>query len=312
MKSWFGSGVCSVLIHVVILIIFFFGGDKNRGTESRTYESMPDEIGLIFIKSNQYGSQSSSLEDIPYKELSLFQDSERVQNASTVDQADNAKIKQLLPLNTVGSTARLGIDWTTLSGIDKRGNRSIANNDVRKQTAGFSGIRGVGNSFVYVIDRSESMNWNGGGAMYQAINDVIVSIDSLDPCLGAFKFQLVVFNQEIEFFENNSTLIDVTERNKSRVIKYLRSLVAYGGTEPEQALLQSLKLRPDVVFFLTDADEELTQQALFLIKKFRIQYLVKQICVVEFGKASATVKKSFRQLAEDNNGTYVFKKIDEF
>ena len=132
------------------------------------------------------------------------------------------------------------------------------------------------------------------------------------PKKGATKFQVAIFNHDVEIFENGEALIDVNLENKARIVRYLRSVVADGGTRPELALENALRLKPDVVFFLTDADEELSEAALEAIQTARRRFNVKQICVVEFGRGSQPRKKTFRRLAGENGGVYVFRDIETF
>jgi len=95
-------------------------------------------------------------------------------------------------------------------------------------------------------------------------------------------------------------------------VRFLQSVVPTGGTSPEQALAVGIKMRPDVVFFLTDADEELTEQTIERIKTLRRQCKVAQICVIEFRKSTDPPKKSYRRLAGENGGAYIFKDVDQF
>ena len=147
--------------------------------------------------------------------------------------------------------------------------------------------------------------------MRRALSEATASVKSLDAKQGANKFQIVVFNHDVEVFRNGSTLLDVTPQNKSDALKFLSSVSASGGTAPEQALVKALLMKPDVVFFLTDADEELPEATLAHLQEVRRANNVKQICVIEFGQSSPTPKRSFRRLAAENCGDYVFRDVDQ-
>ncbi len=226
------------------------------------------------------------------------------------NQSDDLKsiADQLLPSNEMGFFSG-SASYSSVLGSDLQGGGS---GNGTGQNVGFGDVRGSGRKFVYVLDRSDSMSWNGGEPMRRAVAAAADSVDSLDPRRGANKFQIVVYNHDVEVFEGGASLIEVNPSNKARAVRYLRSLVASGGTSPEKALEIGIKLRPDVLFFLTDADEELSPRALATVQSLRKEYKVKQICVVEFGKASEPRKRTFRQLAGENGGAYVFKNIESF
>ena len=308
--KWFGSGFGSIFIHIIALFLLFLfirGGTRGFGTGER----QTDDIGIVFSDSSDSFRQENSSsvvsvtdENSPSAELNA---------SSTTSNELHEALESYLPSNEIGLTessadsgARETINAATTS---EANNRTV---DGGGQSVGFSGARGVGRKFVYVVDRSDSMGWNGGTPMRRAISDAIASVQSLESKKGASKFQVLVFNHEVEVFNGGTGLIDVNLPNKTRCARFLNSLVPSGGTSPEQALAVGLKMRPDVVFFLTDADEELSDQTLERIQTLRRQCKVQQICVVEFRKSTDPVKKTYRRLAGENGGSYVVRNIDAF
>lgn len=199
------------------------------------------------------------------------------------------------PLNTQGNSSSVG----STGGSGGLGGQSVQ----------FADLKGNGRKFVYVLDRSESMRWSNENPMKFAIREAKESINSLDPRLGAVRFQLIYYNQEAKVFEKDR-LLPVDEPNKNRVLKFLDSIYPEGGTNPLAAIEKAVKLNPDVIFFLTDADEEIPSIALDRIHDMCRRHGVRQIHVVEFGKESGNKKNSFKRLALDNHGQYIFKRID--
>lgn len=300
--DWFRSSVGSIVLHVLVLLLLaWVFGVKNVGT--LVGERKTDEVGIVLSDSREVsGDEVAEAESYdPVEQSSIEQ---------TTSQELKNVTEQLLPSNEIGLSSE-PTDYSSVVGNVASGS-SNNGTGMEGQGVAFGDVRGNGKNFVYILDRSDSMGWKGGIPMRRSIADAIASVKSLDPKLGSKKFQLLVYNHDVEVFEQGNGLIDITEPNKTRMIRFLNSLVATGGTNPEIALEKGIKMRPDVVFFLTDADEELSSQALQSIKALRIQYKVKQICVVEFGKASAPKKRSYRQLAGENNGTYIFKNIEAF
>ena len=79
-----------------------------------------------------------------------------------------------------------------------------------------------------------------------------------------------------------------TDRDRSLATDFIRSVVADGGTRHIDALLLALQMRPDVIFFLTDADEpQLTAIELAQIRR-RNESVGASINTIEFGAGSST------------------------
>ena len=115
------------------------------------------------------------------------------------------------------------------------------------------GVEGVGYKFVYVIDRSGSMGGDGNAALKAAKAELLASIKKLE---STHSFQIVFYNDTPTMFNpaGNGLAVFATDRNKDLAERFLDSISAQGGTEHEAALRMALKLKPDVIFWLTDAD----------------------------------------------------------
>lgn len=322
--SWLGSGFGSLTLHALVFAVLFWAISAGTRTDGARGSRQTDEIGIVFSDELDDSGGGATAESSESR-------AENAQNAQTLPEKQDFSedlqnvAESFLPTeSTIGLASRPtseNADLTSILSADDAaasgGSGSGAGGGVGTgrgagQNVGFGDVRGSGRKFVYVLDRSDSMKWRGGAPMRRAIAETIASVESLDPKRGASKFQLVYYNHEPEVFENGRGLIDVDLANKARVVRFLRSIEPTGGTEPERALDVALKMRPDVVFFLTDADEELSETTLATIAETRRRMKVKQICVVEFGRGTAPKKKSFQRLAGENGGAYVFKDVDAF
>ena len=117
------------------------------------------------------------------------------------------------------------------------------------------GIEGTGSRFVYVFDRSSSMNGYGGLPMANAKNELIKSLQSLGK---VHQFQLIFYNEMPLAYGQLSGaagMMSGTDENKKMAIGYVRRMLPDGGTVHLSALRMGLGMAPDVIFFLTDADE---------------------------------------------------------
>ena len=118
---------------------------------------------------------------------------------------------------------------------------------------GMFGVEGVGYKFVYVIDRSGSMGGDGNATLQAAKKELVESIKKLE---STNSFQIVFYNHRTAKFEpkGNGLAVFATDGNKDLAERFLDSITAGGGTEHEAAPRLALKLKPDVIFWLTDAD----------------------------------------------------------
>ena len=310
LREWSGSSVGSLVFHAILLFVLFValrsGTDGGLGKLRNT-----DEIGIVLSDSQNRQDDAQLTEEGGEVRHDEVEERRRDLQQTSSDASTNAESSVFLPSNEIGAGASksdvVGDPLQRLSASSS----SSQTSSTHGQVVGFGGAKGSGRKFVYVIDHSDSMSWRGGRPMRRALSEATASVKSLDAKQGANKFQIVVFNHDVEVFRNGSTLLDVTPQNKSDALKFLSSVSASGGTAPEQALVKALLMKPDVVFFLTDADEELPESSLAHLQEVRRTNNVKQICVIEFGQSSPTPKRSFRRLAAENGGDYVFRDVDQ-
>jgi hypothetical protein len=174
------------------------------------------------------------------------------------------------------------------------------------QTSVF-GAQGIGAKFVYVFDRSGSMEGFGGRPLAAAKRELIKSLAPLD---SVHEFQIIFYNESPHVFNPNPHLAPRltfgTERDKRLAESFVRSIVANGGTQHMKALRLALGMAPDVIFFLTDADDpQLTSQELAEIR--RLNKAGTTINTIEFGSQSAPAGVNFlMRLADENGGKHVY------
>lgn len=177
-------------------------------------------------------------------------------------------------------------------------------------TASLFGIRSPGHKFVYVFDRSGSMGGPGRTALSFAKRELIASIQSLDKTQ---QFQIIFYNERPTLFNpagQPGRLSFATDENKSRAIRFIQSITASGGTQHDAALLAAIQLRPDVIFFLTDADEpRLSEAKLEQIHRWANGIVIHAI---EFGTGPESTSDNFlKRIARQNGGQYVYINITE-
>lgn len=114
--------------------------------------------------------------------------------------------------------------------------------------APFGARAAVGNSFVFLLDRSRSMGDEGLGALAAAETELKNQLSRLGP---EHKFQIIAYNHKPTYV-GSKTLLAANKTNVAKVPEFFTSMAAIGKTEHEMALLAALRLKPDVIFMLTD------------------------------------------------------------
>ncbi|HUE71230.1 MAG TPA: hypothetical protein VMP01_10125 [Pirellulaceae bacterium] len=166
----------------------------------------------------------------------------------------------------------------------------------------FGSAEAEGRSFVFLIDRSQSMGHRGLGAIAEAAKELAASIDRLSP---EQKFQVIAYNQKADSLGGRE-LLAATPENKRRLIEFVETTVAVGATEHELGLFAALRYKPDVIFLLTDAgDPGLGTGQLRAIREAAAGRTV--IHCLHFGAGPLSGEANFMErLAADNGGSYVY------
>jgi len=166
----------------------------------------------------------------------------------------------------------------------------------------FGSSQALGRSFVFVIDHSNSMGGAGLGAIHAAAKELEARIDQLT---DQQTFQVVAYNQSIAWLTGQE-LIPATSDNKRKLVAFIDALAAYGQTEHRRGLLAALRLKPEVIFLLTDGgDPPLDAGQLKLIRDAAAGGTT--IHCVHFGRGPTSDRGSFlARLARDNGGSYVY------
>jgi hypothetical protein len=161
------------------------------------------------------------------------------------------------------------------------------------------GVTARGSSFVYVFDRSLSMQ---GPALAAAKRELLTSLSHLK---AVQQFQIIFYNEKPKIMPSPQMLF-ADDNGLRQAESFVGSITAAGGTDHVQALELAIRLQPDVIFLLTDADEPpLSARDLNAIHQKNTAI----ISVIEFKTGSDAAKRSsLRQLADQNRGEY--KQID--
>jgi hypothetical protein len=168
------------------------------------------------------------------------------------------------------------------------------------------GVEGTGNKFVYLFDRSASME---GPPLAAAKSQLIKSLETIDEIQ---QFHIIFFNQRLLSFDltgGSRRIAFGTDRNKNSAARFIKAVTADGGTARFVALKHALALQPNVIFFLTDADDPMSPKEVAEIARIN-ERIQAQICVIEFGSGDKPPKSNFLiQLARKSSGQYGYVNV---
>ena len=120
-----------------------------------------------------------------------------------------------------------------------------------EQGVGFFGTKGNAKSVVFVVDMSGSME---NGRFIRAQQELVKSIHRLHVTQ---KFYVIFFNKQAVplFFPSPAPdLVVATPLMKRKATRWITERRTGRGTDPEDAFIMALSLKPEVIYFLTDGD----------------------------------------------------------
>ena len=142
-----------------------------------------------------------------------------------------------------------------------------------------------------------------------AKREMLSSINQLPPDT---QFAVIFYNLQARLLSNSQGergLMAATATNKARVQTQLETIAPLGGTDHMLALREALKLKPEVIFFLTDADLMTNSDVNAILAEVgstRIQ-------AVEFGRGTELGERTpLGRLAITSGGSYLYVDVSKF
>jgi len=171
----------------------------------------------------------------------------------------------------------------------------------------FFGARETGRSFAYVIDCSGSMATRN--SLDVAKRELLASLNQLPPDA---QFAVIFYNLQARVLsdpEGRPGLMAATSANKLRVQAQLQAVSPDGGTDHMVALRTALAFRPEVIFFLTDADLMTNNDVNAILADAEGV----RIHAVEFGRGTMLGSKTpLQRLATTTGGVYRYIDVTQF
>ncbi len=312
MTEFLPSWLTSFVVHLALVLVLALLVISDSSWKS-------DTIALDFQAGADGSDGSGQLEDaIELPSELAAQDSEELQDHpleslsdETIDQPDIQMAELPLPALLAGTGD--GEDETN-GGTD--GGPGIKSSPVRTQVFG---LAAEGGRFVYVFDRSESMN---SVLTFSSEGEAVFSITPLEAAKAELlrslkdlndgnEFGIVFYNHSPWLFtigRRNNSMLAATPGNKRKASQFVKSMYGFGKTEHMKPLEIALRMKPDVIFLLTDGErkDDLMRDQLEKLKRLNernTQINVIQFCYKEQDGGSLV------ELAEQHGGKHIFFNI---
>jgi hypothetical protein len=169
----------------------------------------------------------------------------------------------------------------------------------KSATTSFYGVRSQGNSFVFVIDRSASMEH--AKRLESAKAELLAALSCLNE---VNQFQIIFFNNDLDYFRpRGNRAFHADAATKQLAERYIRGIMPDGPTEAfHRALRAALQYNPDVIYFLTDAEDiGLSSAELGILRQSNKGA---SIHVIKFGEGAEERIPWLVKLTEQNSGEY--------
>jgi Mg-chelatase subunit ChlD len=161
----------------------------------------------------------------------------------------------------------------------------------------FFGTLSKGKRFVFVIDKSGSMN--NQGRLAKAKRELIATLRSLKPDT---RFMVYFFDHGAEPMPATA-MMAATPKNVASAARWIEGRNVGGSTDPSDALRFTFNLKPDTVWLLTDGQFADEDKVLSQIREANSQAAIRINTVAFKDKSGEAVLK---QIAAENDGNYRF------
>lgn len=293
LPAWMGS----ILFHAILVlcVLYWFSSGPDR--------SMPGErtaVGSIVFQPRGDAKEPGTALPTARTADSEFVDIEKFAKGT---------VNVSLPISAPGQQQGANAGAGSVAGIVASFEHGTLSNAGQGNLAGETivqmfGVQGKGTKFMYVFDRSDSMN---GNRIRRAKAELIQSLDSLD---SLHQFNIIFYNGESHPWRSGAVkrLVFATPAEKQGAVRFIEGMTALGGTYHKAPLLEAIAHRPDVIFLLTDGESQDDLKSGELEEIERINSLGRgaQINVIHFisGGLTHSESRSLQQLAEQNRGQY--------
>jgi hypothetical protein len=264
--------------------------------------AVKDPWGGIKLMADAGAGDEASFDDSPLDDTIELEASEDTAAAVGAITALDATVPaaEMVALDALAENAGRASGVSGLEGVGFGGKGA---GDGAAGSAEFFGIGGYGQTFVYVVDASDSMNVMG--KFDRARYELLQSIEQLSSDQRYF----VIFYNDGAYPMDADEPVLRTEDNFAATTDWVNHARANGGTNPLPALVHALSLRPDAIYFLSDGQfDPMAIQVLRMKNRPTKRVKQRQIPIHTIAFVDYMTIGIMRTIARDSGGEHRFVK----
>lgn len=299
MPSWLLSMVLHLFL-VVLLGVFTIGGDTDSYLELVLSPQVADDEP--FSLGEAIDLDVISEDELPASEITELPLEIDEEPIVSVDQTLTGELEAQMYQSPAGLMASLG---------------HLSNGSGSPGYTSLFGLSAEGSKFMYVFDRSDSMNsiftMYRGSRPISKVTPLELAKAELIRSLGELRdyhqFQIIFYNHWPALFEEerkHKGLLNATEENKHKAARFIDYMPGEGNTNHWLALNKAMELKPEVIFLLTDGqakDDPPLYMIETMVKHCRSSGI--QVNIVHFSDRNRP-GCTLIQLAEETGGMHRF------
>jgi hypothetical protein len=286
----------SLVLHLALLILL-----------ALWTAAQPEVINRVLISAGEIDPQEAfeQLAELDFEDLRNLPD---VPSADMISVVPDVGITALGDVTAAADMAlhfdAIDVSWP-VSSFDEIGSlfgrqgKGLADiGDGLAAAATFFGARAKGQTFVFVVDNSNSM---GQGRFETALVELARAVDAMTP---EQKFFVIFFSDTAyRLFHPApaSDFVEATDRNKERLKKWLSTVQMCFWTRGEEAIREALSLEPDVIYILGDG--AFTDNTTDILTAPHYRPTPIHTVGMEVDQAG---ERQLQAIAKSNHGTYRF------
>ncbi len=310
---WYGSLGFSVVFHLSMIALFAgLWVDRNRQSDSvrvetqwsnRDVEPLPPDVEIERPERDRHTTLPQSAaaggrEIGPKLNLSEPRPTLTVRPPGRFS-GQSASLTDVLadvdPLQEVG-------DFSGGSGKAGHGGKGDGEGTSEGNGAGsgFFGVETTGQSVVFVVDCSASMNHPHDSEAKTRFGklklELIRAISRMDASMSFF----IIFFNDKSIPMPADRMQPASESVQRQYLEWTVGVRAKGQTDPRASILEALRLQPDVIFFLTDGNFEAP------IRRDLKKLSQRRVAIHTIAFGNRVGEKALQEFAAANGGQYRF------
>jgi len=325
LPSWLVSLVFHLAL-VLLLALFVVGSNGGGGSKGIQLEATSGSDGGdngddMLSASLEMPSELASQQLVEAPPVDIAELATPTETTQPIELLEPVKAPEAMTLAGAGDGDGGGSGDGEGTGEDDGLGDGVGNGDSAK-TAIF-GLVEEAQNFVYVFDRSQSMNstfsYTAEGKTVFSITPLVAAkaelVKSLEDLNPGNKFHIIFYNHESWVFDpggrtSHRGLITLTPESRKRATGFVASVYGDGQTRHVPPLEMAIRMKPDVIYLLTDGEEKDDPSPDELARLRKLNKGKARINVIQFVFAPG-VQSALEDLAKENGGRHIYMNISQ-